>query len=537
MTPSDLLASVEKFEGDEHPYNLAAMQPGRYYLGKLRLGDEEGVRKLRAVRLLTDGISAFCCVITPEHEVENFVPRDLLNNLATYVIEFDRSGRIEFVNQHLRKRLNYGGEGPAAPSLLEQIDVEYDAAVHGRYLESKDRDRPVVRQTRFRTRSGEEIHVEVSVLHNHLVPPGNFLLTARDLTEERRAQSEQKSILRMAYQKGKLLSDDNDRLRRELVGKQEREIVYRSEVFAALMRKVHKVALTDATVLITGETGTGKELIARTIHQLSRRTAGPLITVDCSSIPEQLIESELFGYRKGAFTGADKDRPGRFAAADGGTIFLDEIGEMPLFLQSRLLRVLQDGKFTPIGQNKAVAADFRVIAATNRNLAEEVAKGTFRSDLYYRLNIFPIHSIPLRERPDDIEPLAKFFIEKFNKRFNRDVREIDGIALQKLKAHSFPGNVRELENMIERAFIVTASGPLSIPLPEAYHPILQSPVLDVDDKLLTDFLSIEEHQRRYILRVLEHTGGKVSGPGGAAEILKINPQTLYSRMKKLGIKR
>lgn len=301
-----------------------------------------------------------------------------------------------------------------------------------------------------------------------------------------------------------------------------------------VMQKIEQVAPTDISVLITGEAGTGKEIIARTVHLLSPRSKNRFIVVKCSDLPAELIESELFGYPKGAFTGTYRDRIGRFEAAEGGTIFLDEIGDLPLLLQSRLQRVLKEGVYTPVGESGHRPVDVRVIAATDKNLRALIEDGKFRSDLYYQLSLFSIESIPLRDRPEDIGKLIDHFIRKFNRKFKKNISGLDDTTLLRLQTYAYPGNLWELESMVERAFIGTSNGVLPIQVPPDGNP---GPTLNVFDGRLTEFLPFEEYQRKYIQLVLDSTGGKVSGEGGAAEILQIHPQTLFSKMKRLGIKR
>lgn len=293
--------------------------------------------------------------------------------------------------------------------------------------------------------------------------------------------------------------------------------------------QVERVAPTDATVLILGETGTGKELFARAIHDLSARSAHPLVKVNCAALPAELIESELFGHEKGAFTGAIARKTGRFELADGGTIFLDEIGDLPLELQAKLLRVLQEGEFERLGSSTTLTVDVRVIAATNRDLAKAIDEGTFREDLYYRLNVFPIALPPLRERLEDIPSLVWHFVEKYSKKIGRPIDTVPKPVMKALASYGWPGNVRELENVIERAVILTDGTALYLDdvLETARTPAMPT----------SGTATLEEAEREYILQVLESTNWRVRGKRGTAEILDINPSTLRSRMKKLGIER
>ena len=304
------------------------------------------------------------------------------------------------------------------------------------------------------------------------------------------------------------------------------EIVGRSAPLRRLIEQIHASARTASTVLITGETGTGKELVARAIHRLSPRNNKPFVKVNCAAIPAGLFESELLGHEKGAFTGAVNTRPGRFEMADGGTIFLDEIGELPLEVQSKLLCVLQDRVVERVGGTVPRIVDVRVIAATNRVLEEEVAARRFRDDLYYRLKVIPIHVPSLRERREDIPLLAYYFLQRFAMSTSRRVDRISPDALDEMIEYSWPGNVRELENVIERAVVLSRSAVLALP-DKLTHRKLITGVYD----------TLENLERSYIRDVLEHTAWVVEGPNGAATILGLHPNTLRSRMSKLGIRR
>jgi len=303
------------------------------------------------------------------------------------------------------------------------------------------------------------------------------------------------------------------------------EIIGESEEIKYIHFKIEQVAPTNATVLIEGETGTGKELVAREIHKESRRSNKPFIKVNCASIPENLIESELFGHEKGAFTGAFEKRIGRFELANGGTIFLDEIGELPLNVQPKLLHILQQGEFERIGSSKTIKTDVRIIAATNKILTDEIKRGRFRNDLFYRLNVFPISVTPLRNRKEDIPLLMEYYLKYYSEKLNKPIKTIPKKIIKRMMDYSWPGNVRELENVIERAIIISENNFLNIE------------ILMTDDKSVKDDLPLEEMERNHIIKTLEKTYWKISGPGGAAEILKMNPETLRSKMRKLNIKR
>jgi formate hydrogenlyase transcriptional activator len=306
------------------------------------------------------------------------------------------------------------------------------------------------------------------------------------------------------------------------------EIIGRSQALRDVLRRVAQVAPTDATVLIQGETGTGKELIARAIHQHSRFRERPLVKVNCAALPAGLVESELFGHEKGAFTGAVTRKIGRFELADGGSIFLDEVGELPLELQTKLLRVLQEGEFERVGGVHTLKAQVRVIAATNRDLAAAVQGGSYRADLFYRLNVFPLLLPPLRERKEDIPLLVECQLDGLAKKLGKPLQALSDDSLTRIMRYPWPGNVRELQNVIERAAIL-ARGPV-VEIDEALDQRLSEP----DQP--TPTMTLQEVERAHILRVLENTFWVVDGPRGAARILGLHPNTLRSRLQKLGIK-
>ncbi len=309
-----------------------------------------------------------------------------------------------------------------------------------------------------------------------------------------------------------------------------KEIIGSSNVLNKVIEKIKKVAGTETTVLIRGETGTGKELIARSVHNLSKRNKKPLIKINCPAIPASLIESELFGHEKGAFTGAINNKIGKFKLADGGTILLDELGDLPLESQAKLLRVLQEKEFETVGGTTTQTVDVRVIAATNRDLEEAVKEGTFRSDLYYRLNVFPIDIPPLRERKEDIEAISNHFVNKYAGKLGKILKPINKNVLDKLKSYHWPGNIRELENIIERATILSSGSNMEI-ADSLLSDSNGSGDVDVNSSTL------EEIERSHIISVLEKTGWRINGEKGAALILGMNPSTLRTRMAKLGIKK
>ncbi len=322
------------------------------------------------------------------------------------------------------------------------------------------------------------------------------------------------------------LEAENIYLQQELqLDEKSGEIVGQSDAIKYVLFKITQVAPTDTTVLIMGETGTGKELVARALHGASSRKDRPLVKVNCSALSPSLIESELFGHEKGAFTGAVGRKPGRFELANGGTIFLDEIGELPLELQVKLLRVIQESEFERLGGTKTIKVDVRIIAATNRNLKMEVDRGTFREDLWYRLNVYPITTPPLRQRKEDIPLLVQHFVSTYARKFGKSISSVSPRTMDELQAHAWPGNIRELANVIERAVVHSQGNVLQVF--DHFKP--------VSETMPTE--TLEEVERDYILRTLENTGWRIEGANGAAKILGLNPSTLRTRMIKLGIQR
>jgi formate hydrogenlyase transcriptional activator len=303
------------------------------------------------------------------------------------------------------------------------------------------------------------------------------------------------------------------------------------------MYRIHKVAPTGTTVLLTGETGTGKGIFARLIHRLSDRRDKPFVNVNCAGLPTNLIESELFGREKGAFTGSTARQIGRFELANGGTIFLDEIGELHLELQAKLLKVIEDREFERLGSPHPVKVDVRVIASTNRNLEEEIKRGKFRQDLYYRLSVFPVTIPPLRHRKEDIQLLVRAYVKRFRKAYQKDIKSISKKTMEFLENYAWPGNVRELINVIERAVIVS-DGP-ELRLAEKTDAVPVESVREERPTLaaLRETKSLAEAEREHILRTLQETGWRIEGQRGAAQLLHIHPNTLRARMKKLGVKR
>jgi formate hydrogenlyase transcriptional activator len=365
---------------------------------------------------------------------------------------------------------------------------------------------------------GEIFSIEASLSRVEAAGDQIFILILRDVEERNKAEAEARQLRGL----NRYFEDELRAVRME------HDLIGVEGGLRDVMNQVMQVSETDATVLVTGETGTGKELIAQAIHRASKRRDQPFIKLNCATLPANLIESELFGHEKGAFTGAVGRKTGRFELADGGTLFLDEIGELALELQAKLLRVLQEGEYERVGGTRTLTVDVRVIAATNRNLAQSVRQAQFRSDLFYRLNVFPIALPPLRERKEDIAALAEYFIERYATKYGKSINTLPEGFLSRLKTYAWPGNVREMQHMIERAVILTRGDRL------AFGDWFQDPSTCPDTPRL---MSLAELETAHILKVCEETGWRVSGKGGAAEILGLRPTTLESRMKKLGITR
>jgi transcriptional regulator with GAF, ATPase, and Fis domain len=356
-----------------------------------------------------------------------------------------------------------------------------------------------------------------------------------DITERKRANLE----LKQAYDEIRQLKDrleaENLTLRQEVkISFKDDELIGKSHVHRIVLQQAEHVAPTDSTVLILGETGTGKGLIARRIHQLSGRKDRLLVNVNCAALPATLIESEFFGHEKGAFTGATDRKIGRFELADGGTIFLDEIGDLPIDLQAKLLRILQDHEFERLGSSTTRTVDTRIIAATNRDLDALIEQGAFRTDLYYRLGVFPIRIPPLRERRDDIPLLVWFFITMLQSRLGKTIETVSSRVMDALTAYDWPGNVRELSNIVERAMILSPGARLEL---GADFPWGQSATRASTRTRERKSEKLDEVERAHIVSVLKECGWKVRGKGGAAERLGLKRTTLQSRMKKLGIQR
>lgn len=422
----------------------------------------------------------------------------------------------------------------ADPGLLERLVPAEDREAWTANQAAVLAGREVVSfEFQLRKTGGEVIWVEQS--NNPVkVEGGSFEGTRgslRDITDRKQAVFEiQRAYREIAELKDRLEAENTYYRQKILSVEPSSELLGTSDPMKYLLYRIRQVAPAETTVLIQGETGTGKELVAESVHRLSARRDRPLIRMNCAALAPGLAESELFGHEKGAFTGAQVQRKGRFELADGGTLFLDEVGELPPELQAKLLRVLQDGQYQRVGGERTLVADVRVIAATNRDLAKEVAAGRFREDLWYRLNVFPITVPPLRERKEDIPILAQAFVTRFCAQGPRPELRIPTAVIQALQAYGWPGNIRELQNVLERAVLVSDGDSLRLaePLGRSAAP-REGPSEET--------LSLDEVERRHVARVLERTGGRIEGQGGAAELLGLRPSTLRSLMTRLGILR
>jgi PAS domain S-box-containing protein len=444
------------------------------------------------------------------------------------ILWIDSEDRIHRVNDATCRMLGYAPEemvGKKPPELGFGLDPAYVEK-----LRENMRQHGIVRFERtIETRDGRTLPVEVTGCLVNFENQEYVCWFARDITERRKADAALKQAFHEIEQLKNRLQEENVYLQQEIKLTHNFEaIIGKSHQIQEVLHAVEHVAETDATVLILGETGTGKELIARAIHNISLRHDRPLVKVNCAALPATLIESELFGHEKGAFTGALKAKVGRFELANGGTIFLDEIGELPIEMQVKLLRVIQSGEFERLGGPQTLHTDVRIIAATNRDLEKAVAAKTFREDLFYRLNVFPIRVPPLRERREDLPLLVDYFVREYAKKIGREINVIPRSVLSTLENYNWPGNIRELENIIERS-VILCLGP-QFEIGNWFHGESQTE----EEK---QHRTLTEVERAHILKVLDSTHWRVSGPSGAAQILGINPQTLVSRMKKLGIQR
>jgi len=473
----------------------------------------------------------------------NFKYRNLYRSTPAMLHTVDKNGLIVTVTDHWLQKLGFEREEVVGRPITDFFSTA------DRKLYADGQLKELIKEGSFNnlkrqmvTKNGQVMDLVMSAI-SHRNDHGDvehMLVASKDVTERNRAERKLRRTLAENARLREELERERDYLREEVnVAMNFGRIIGTSSALRRMLKRVEAVAETPASVLLQGESGVGKELVAHAIHVRSPRTAGPLVKVNCASIPKELFESEFFGHVKGAFTGANRDRIGRFQLADGGTLFLDEVGEIPLESQGKLLRVLQESEFERVGDDATRSVDVRVIAATNRNLEQLIVDGTFREDLFYRLSVFPIDVPPLRERGDDVVQLAQHFLEQTCKDFGREMLTLTRAQTANLRSYDWPGNVRELKNVIERAVILSQGKvlrlDLSMPDLKSSPPESVSPD-DNDDEILTE-KQIKELQKANLVKALKQTNWRVSGAGGAAELLGVRPTTLADRVRTYKIKR
>ena len=472
----------------------------------------------------------------------NFKYRDLYRETPAMLHTLDPDGRLVTVTDRWLSKLGYERDEVIGRPVIEF----YSEADRARWADGRlqalinagdfnNLERQMV------TKDGRVLDLLMSAIA-HRGEDGDvdqLLIASKDLTERKAAERELRETLKENARLREELERERDYLREEVnVAMNFGRIVGNSPSLKRMLQRVEAVAQTPASVLLLGESGVGKELVARALHARGPRSEGPLVKVNCASIPKELFESEFFGHVKGAFTGAHRDRVGRFQLADGGTLFLDEVGEIPLELQGKLLRVLQESEFERVGDDETRRVDVRVIAATNRDLAQLIDAGEFREDLYYRLSVFPIDVPPLRERGDDVVQLAQDFLKQTCQEFGREGLSLTRAQADQLMQYDWPGNVRELKNVIERAVILSPGNVLRLEasLPTSGRRMLKAVAQADQDTIMTE-AELKSLQRRNTIRALEATAWRVSGEGGAAELLGLRPTTLADRIRSMKIEK
>jgi PAS domain S-box-containing protein len=472
-----------------------------------------------------------------------FKYRDLYRSTPAMLHTLDADGHIQTVTDHWLQKLGYTREEVLGRPITDfYSDADRRRFSGTRLAEAINRGNFTNVDRQMVTKDGRVLDIVMSSI-SHRDGRGNvdrLLVASKDVTERKRAEYQLRRTLAENARLREELEQERDYLREEVnVAMNLGRIVGTSPALRRMLKRVEAVADTPATVLLHGESGVGKELVAHAIHARSPRAEGPLVKVNCASIPKELFESEFFGHVKGAFTGAHRDRIGRFQLADGGTIFLDEVSEIPLELQGKLLRVLQESEFERVGDDVTRSVDVRIIAATNRDLERHIVDGKFREDLFYRLSVFPIEVPPLRERGEDVIQLAQEFLTSTCKDFGREPMTLTRGQANKLRAYDWPGNVRELKNVIERAVILSPGNVLRLDasLPEV---AADEPAAADDTSAEPGFLTeqeMREFQKKNTIAALEQADWRVSGAGGAADLLGIRPTTLADRIRVLGIRK
>ena len=454
----------------------------------------------------------------------------VLSTLETGLSLMDANLNVLWVNEKIRQSLPYGDPvGRKCYQFAENRDDPCEGC--GALMALEDGQ---IHETERLNRKNNRWYLIISMpIKNEQGDAVQVLESVTDITRRKELEAARDKAMKELEALKNQLEEENLQLLEELqVNKGFEDIVGQSNAILYVLERIKQVAETDATVLIQGETGVGKELVAGAIHRSSSRCDRPFIRLNCAALNPTLIESELFGHEAGAFTGADRRRKGRFEMADGGTLLLDEISEIPVDLQGKLLRVLQEGQFERVGGSDTITVDVRLVATTNRNLQEEVEKGSFRADLYYRLNVYPITVPPLSKRREDIEMLVWHFLKEINARVGKNLHQVPQPVMQILTQRSYPGNIRELKNLLEHAVITSTNGVLRLTQAMA-DSAADHPSPSPDPQLIR----LDDAQRNHIAAILEHTGGRIEGVGGAAEILGLKPSTLRHRIKKLGIQR
>jgi len=464
--------------------------------------------------------------------------RNLLENVHLLVVGVDNDKNVFYVNPFFlsatgyekREILNHPFNNLLLEGDRKAMTDRLETVLGGKAAILPERCLPIT------TQSGERREIVFSnvLLSNNGDKAAGILSIGKDITEQILAETDRDLAIQGLEKLREKLESENISLKEVIqVDHDFKEIIGKSNGLLYVLSKVQQVSKTDSTVLILGETGTGKELVARAIHRESERSNKPFIRVNCAAIPSDLVESELFGHEPGSFTDAITLRRGKFELAEGGTIFLDEVSEMPLDIQAKLLTVLQEKELERVGGSQAIKTNARVISATNRDLGSEVAAGRFRADLYYRLNVYPVTLPPLRDRKEDIPLLVTHFISIFNKKFRKNIKEISPVIVETLQGYEWPGNIRELRNVLERAMITNTGSNLQLPVKLSQHKETDN----YNSTAETVLLPLEEVERNHILHTLQTTNWQISGIKGAAAILKMNPSTLRSRIKKLRLKK
>jgi PAS domain S-box-containing protein len=470
----------------------------------------------------------------------SFKYRDLYRSTPAMLHTLDADGHIQAVTDHWLQKLGYTREEVLGRPVTDfYSDADRKRFSGKRLREAVDRGEFTNVDRQIVTRDGRVLDIVMSAISSRDTSGkvDRMLVASKDVTERKRAERELRRTLAENARLREELEQERDYLREEVnVAMNLGRITGTSPALQRMLKNIEAVAETPANVLLQGESGVGKELVAHVIHSRSARADGPLVKVNCASIPKELFESEFFGHVKGAFTGAHRDRVGRFQLADGGTIFLDEVGEIPIESQGKLLRVLQESEFERVGDDVTRSVDVRVIAATNRDLEREIVAGRFREDLFYRLSVFPIDVPPLRERGDDVIQLAREFLDRACKDFDREPMALPRGQANRLRRYDWPGNVRELKNVIERAVILSPGNILRLDASmreESTEPSV-APEYSEESGFLTE-KEMRDFQRNNTIAVLKQANWRVSGPGGAAELLGVKPTTLADRIRTYGI--